>query len=291
MTRPFPWFRPWRGIGWETWAPQFSAKSVAITARATYRDQNGCVELSTGLAPDAPAPIVNDGGVVSAASYATAPGISPGEMISVFGSNLAQTTSSAASLPLSTHLENTTVLIAGSDGPLLFASYGQVKAVLPVSLNASGDYFVVTTRGTTISVPKPVTIASANPAIFTIDASGKGQAHAYHTSGGSLSVVDAAHPAVGGETLLVYATGLGATDFTPQPGAAAPLDRLVNTLNPVIAKIGGANAKVAFAGLAPGFAGLYQLNLVVPSGLPGGAQILTLNVAGAESQPVTIAIQ
>jgi uncharacterized protein (TIGR03437 family) len=67
---------------------------------------------------------------------------------------------------------------------------------------------------------------------------------------------------------------------------------LENTANPVTATIGGVSASVQFAGLTPGFTGLYQVNLTIPGGVtPGDATALVLTVGGQVSQPVTLAVK
>jgi uncharacterized protein (TIGR03437 family) len=73
---------------------------------------------------------------------------------------------------------------------------------------------------------------------------------------------------------------------------AAPLPTLSRTTNPVTVTVGGVSAAVPFAGLAPGFVGLYQVNATVPTGVAPGASVpVVLSVAGAASVPVTVAIQ
>jgi uncharacterized protein (TIGR03437 family) len=108
-----------------------------------------------------------------------------------------------------------------------------------------------------------------------------------------LRLADVNNPAKAGDTLVIYTSGLGAIDSAVADGAAAPLDRLVHTVNPVTATIGGVNANVAFAGLAPGFAvGLYQVNVTVPPGVaPSDASQLILTIAGQSSPPVTLSVR
>jgi minor extracellular serine protease Vpr len=75
-------------------------------------------------------------------------------------------------------------------------------------------------------------------------------------------------------------------------GSAASTTKLSNTDNPVTVTVGGENARVLFAGLAPGFVGLYQVNVIVPSGIAAADDVpVVLTEAGATSAPVTVAIQ
>jgi len=92
--------------------------------------------------------------------------------------------------------------------------------------------------------------------------------------------------------LVIYCAGLGPVNPAIGDGTAAPSSTLSRTVNPVTATIGGQPAQVLFAGLAPGFAGLYQVNVVVPTGVTTGADIpVILTTAGFSSTPVTVAIK
>lgn len=283
------------GIGhWSgTWTPQSPARSVVVTATAQLQDLSGCATYTSPLQPDPPAPIVSVGGTVSAASYKAGSGISPGEMLAIFGKNLAPSGISATSLPLPLQLNNTAILIGGQSLPLLFSSSGQINAVLPFNLSPATVYSVVASDGSKYSVPTPVSIAAANPAVFSTNGMGTGQAHAYKaTAGGTLILADAANAATPGDVLVVIATGLGAVDATISPGSSAPADPLARTMGTVSATIGGVNAPVLFSGLAPGFAGLYQVNLAVPPGIATGASVpLVLSANNNSSFPVFVAIK
>jgi uncharacterized protein (TIGR03437 family) len=89
-----------------------------------------------------------------------------------------------------------------------------------------------------------------------------------------------------GEVILVYATALGQVAPPVDAGTAAPLSPLSRTVAPVTAQIGGVNAPVQFAGLAPGFAGLYQVNVLVPQ-VPAGTQsvVIAETAAGINASP------
>ena len=90
-------------------------------------------------------------------------------------------------------------------------------------------------------------------------------------------LVDSAAPAARGEVVQVFATGMGATQPRVPSGQAAPGEPLARVLSPVEARVGGQAARVLFAGLAPGFVGLYQVNVEIPAGVsPGSAVSLVL---------------
>ena len=136
-------------------------------------------------------------------------------------------------------------------------------------------------------------MAPASPAIFSADGSGTGQGTIYvANSDFTQTLADAGHPAKAGDYVVIYCTGLGEVTPGVAAGAAAPLDHVTATVNPVTVTIGGVPAPVAFAGLAPGFAGLYQVNAIVPQGVaPGSGVIVTLAESGQVSPPVTMAVR
>jgi uncharacterized protein (TIGR03437 family) len=88
---------------------------------------------------------------------------------------------------------------------------------------------------------------------------------------------------------VIYCTGLGAVDPPVAAGAAAATAS--TTTNPVTVTIGGAPAAVNYAGVTPGFAGLYQINTVVPPNISGDALQVLVGVAGQTSPPVTMAVR
>jgi uncharacterized protein (TIGR03437 family) len=129
-----------------------------------------------------------------------------------------------------------------------------------------------------------IDIAAAAPAIFTQTGTGTGAAAVLNTN---FSIVTDANTADPGQTVQIFATGLGATSPAVQTGAAGNGQTLLQT---VTVTIGGQNATVTFAGAAPGFAGLGQVNAVVPN-ISAGDQPIVISEGGAQSSAsVTIAI-
>jgi uncharacterized protein (TIGR03437 family) len=104
------------------------------------------------------------------------------------------------------------------------------------------------------------------------------------------SVNSASSPASAGSVASVYVTGLGTVSPQVASGAPAPSGSVANTNASVSVTIGTATAQTQFAGLAPGFAGLYQVNFVVPS-LPAGQYAMKVAAGDAVSNVATIAVQ
>ncbi len=153
---------------------------------------------------------------VSAVSFVAGQPSAPGSYIAVFGSLLAEGSEAAAALPLPETLARSSVLIGGRPAPLLFAGTGQINAVIPWELAANTDHQILIQRGSRISTPVSFSVTSSQPAIFSIDSSGSGQAIVERVSvDGSRSLATAATPARAGEFLVIYASGLGPVDNPP----------------------------------------------------------------------------
>jgi uncharacterized protein (TIGR03437 family) len=140
------------------------------------------------------------------------------------------------------------------------------------------------------------------PGIFTTSADGSGQAAALISGTGLLAGPAAAasqvsqgaasRPVRRGEFLEVFATGLGAVGNPPASGSAASANPISATTTTATATIGGTAADVFFSGLAPGFVGLYQLNVEVPAAAPSGNAVpLVISIGGVSSQTTTIAVE
>jgi uncharacterized protein (TIGR03437 family) len=132
-------------------------------------------------------------------------------------------------------------------------------------------------------------ISNTAPGVLTQSSDGLGYGDVIHLDG---TLVNAKSPAQIGETVSVFLTGLGAVSPTIADGAAGPTDpnALAKAVATITAYIGGVQAAVGYAGLAPQLAGLYQINLTVPAGLTAGDQSLAIAGPDAYSSVCQIAI-
>jgi len=275
-----------------TWQPRNTSSSqvtITVTAQQTQPALQGSEQIGGALQANTLVPIIGAGGVVSAASNAAQQPLAPGAFISVYGQNLSQGMASATTLPLATTLAGTQVVLAGKALPLQFASTGQINAIVPFDVPPNTAQQLIVTQGPAVSVPEPVTIAPAQPAIFTLDESGKGPGiiDIYKPDGTHLGL---GQTASAGYIIVIYCSGLGAVDPPVAAGVGPPQSS--KTVNSVAASIGGIQAQVVFAGVVAGYAGEYQVNVVVPNGVaPGDNVPVVLSVAGQQSVPVTLKVK
>jgi uncharacterized protein (TIGR03437 family) len=238
-------------------------------------------------------------GVFSAASYASAT-ISPGELVTMFGSNIGPAipaTMATTAGYADTNLSNVTVTIGGVNAPILYVSAGQVTVQVPYESALGPGQNVVIFNGANPPAAATVTIAAAAPGIFTADGAGAGEAAAINTGAmsGLVTLNSTTNPAKIGDTVSLYLTGEG--NYNPSPLAGitntgyiipvglTPLPQIspLPTVN-----IGGVDASlgVSYAGVVPGsIIGVLQINVVVPLGSATGATVpVTVTIGGVAAQ-------
>ncbi len=230
------------------------------------------------IAPTAGAPALAANSVLNAASGA--PGVAPGAWISLFGSNLATSTYAVTaddlvSGYLPTNLKNTTVEIDGALAYLDYISPAQINLVAPSSSKTGTVNVVVTNANGSATVT--ATLQAILPGLFARN----GYALAVRASDGAILTGSAA---AAGDVIELYGTGLGPTSPAGIPGLV--FSGAYPTTNPLTVTIGGVAAAVSFAGLVA--AGLYQVNVTVPSGLAAGDHAVVAAVAGLGSQSTAL---
>lgn len=266
------------------------------------------------------------GAVVNGASFAADAPLAPGSFASVFGSSFGSI-DQLAGFP-ATNFSGVSVTFNGIRAPLfhLIASAGQINLLAPSELPESGTVAVVVTTQAGTSASFTLSMASAAPGIFVIPSSLNPKRRTAAVlfantawrvlpdalaqelnlpgncrSGGISTAAICGEPAKPGDFIQIYMTGLGRATPNGDPagiplptGTVAPADgkTVYLTLSQPGVAIGGVPAQVSFSGLAPGFAGLYQVNVQIPAGAPAGDDV-PLNVTmpnGQADSSTTIAI-
>ena len=234
--------------------------------------------IAAGTAPTT----ISTGGVVNAATSALAP-VSPGSLVSIYGTSLAQTTAGAASTPLPASVGGTSVNINGVAAPVIFVSPNQVNVQVPYEISAGTANATVTSGcGTSGGVSFPV-VPAAPFLLLAADGSALVQNQDFTFN-------SASNAAPKGSVVTVYLIGIGPLDTPVATGAAAPSDRLVRATSQAKALIGGFDTVIQFLGLTPGFVGLAQANLVVPNLSPGKYPIV-ITVNGVDSNAGTMSVK
>ena len=238
---------------------------------------------------------LNPEGVVNVFSFAPAGNpIAPGEFIRIFGSGLPPQPSQV--VPFPTTLNGVQLLINNTPAPLYLIDATDVYAVVPYSLTGS-TATIVLTNGNTSSNTITVPVAATAPGVASQAQSGLGLGAITHANG---SLVNAASPAVRGETVVIYLTGLGAVTPAVKDGTAAPSPTLAKTtsvltiyLNGVCANAPNCDASnISYQGLTPGYAGLYQVNMAIPLTSDAGSAVpLAIQTTNGFADMVNIAIQ
>lgn len=240
--------------------------------------------------PDAgPAPAFAAGSVVNAASFQ--PGLVAGSLATVFGERLAASDGirAAVRLPLPRMLDGVEVLLNGVRAPVLavarVSGLEQVNFQVPFEIQGAAAVSLAVRRnavpGPTVEVP----VLALQPGIFTLDGV---RAVVVHHSDNTLVTAD--RPLRAGEFAYFYATGLGPVTDPPPSGAAAPDAPLARARAPVRVRLGGVECEVSFAGLAPGLAGVFQINVRVPGSLTSGDHELVVTAGDVPSPPTRVPV-
>lgn len=251
-------------------------------------------------------PSVSSGGVLNGASFAKGQPVTPGSLVSIFGTNLASKVSQADTIPLSKSLGGVTVEFVNGDttisAPMLYVQpadptnnlSSQLNVQVPweiVPAGATANVNVIVTNNGVASTPSQVSVAPFSPGVFASN----GLAIAVNSDGtlawpAGLVPGLTTHPAKMGDVVIVYATGLGAVASPPADGENS-LDQLrTNLVTPQI-MIGGVSAQVQFAGLSPQFVGVNQINVTVPNIAPGNSVPFQILLGGiTTSAGVTMAV-
>jgi uncharacterized protein (TIGR03437 family) len=282
-----------------TWQPSHSAAVVTFSVAALQPALNltGKAQArAVGLQLASQNPPLLSGGPVGVGTLAEG-AFAPGDLMLLKGAGLADGPASSNIAALQQQLAGASVVVGGRPASLLYADTGQVIALVPSDVPVNTSQQVIVQRDNVVGIAAPVIIASTHPAVLTVDGSGQGQGLIYTASPAASTLADASNPVRAGDTIIIYCTGMGATDANG------------NATNTPAVSIGGQAAQVSYAGIAlpqsyppggaptllgvvsAGLGGLHQITAMVPGGLGSGAASVAISSMGQTSQAgVTLTI-
>jgi uncharacterized protein (TIGR03118 family) len=254
--------------------------TVGVSVEGSGIQSHGLFAALTTTAP----PSVPANGIVNGASFAGC--CAPGSIAAIFGTNL--TDNGSACLPpacsptfrsdkrLATTLAGAQVEVNGVPVPMLYASPVQLGIQIPAELTAGSTASVQVIVDGQASAANTLNVSAFSPGIFA--------GAVTHANG---AAVTAANAAAVGETVTIYATGIGQTSSSVLTGEV-PAGTVTTVTTPTVT-IGGISAQVPFSGLS-GFVGVNQINAVVPSGVQIGTTVpVVVSIGGQQSNTVNIA--
>ncbi len=238
-----------------------------------------------------PAPSATISEVANAASGVRG-AISPGEIVAIKGEGMGPAEGVSLKLTadgkVDTTLAGTRVLLDEVAAPILYTSARQVNLVVPYEVSGRNTVQLVVEYQGVKSAAYTMQASATAPGIFTVTQNGRGQGAILNQDN---SYNSSAAPAGVGSIVQVFATGEGVTRPDAQTGSVTSGTFL--PVAPVSAAVGGIPAEITFAGAAPGsVAGLVQVNVVIPAGVPSGDIAIALSFGSLTSQSgVTVAVK
>ena len=242
---------------------------------------------------------MNNLSLVNAASYETvsvsgvATGVvAPGSIGALFSAGMASSATFAPPgvFPLPNVLAGANVTVAGIACPLMYVSATQVNLQIPFGVATGTQPVQVFSNGTLVATGN-VIVADSAPGIFTYDSSGNSQAAIQnsidYSINGNFEQYPGSRPEGTGKYLTIYLTGMGKATVPVTDGLASPGGtdaQLAKAIGTTSVTLGGVAASVSYSGLAPGYVGLWQINIVVPPSLPTNfATPLVVSLNGRDS--------
>ena len=240
-------------------------------------------------------PVASAGGVVNNGTFANGEPLAQGDVAAVFGNQfLFDIPQFASSVPLATTLDGVQVLVNGVAAPLYYASAGQINFEVPIDA-ATGDGTVQVVRNGSAGNLIYVDINAQAPRFIVYD----GGYAIMTTPTGALTGTPQTQPVKAGDTVVIYAIGLGPTSPPVASGTASPSSPLAKVPGTTKVCFGVETpfyqapcVAPSFVGLSPGSVGLYQLNVTIPTGIPSGnTTMLLFLVDNVESTSVQLAVE
>ena len=278
-----------------TWIPSHSSDSLPNSVATV--NVSGFVsglplasQVVIGTVADDTTPTLSANAVLNNLNPVVGAPLAPGTIVQIYGSSLGVTgAGSISNGQLQTSLNGVSVNINGTAAPLFYVSSGQINVQLPNELQPGQQYQLYATVNGLHSNPLTITTTASQPGLASF---ADGTVIAQDTN---YKLINSDNPAHAGEVIILYATGMGATNPPVPTGAVAPSSQLANvTVQPQVT-VGSASAQVLFAGLSPGSVGLYQVDVKIPEYIPEtalgpGTMPLVITQNGVTSNTVMLPV-
>ena len=232
-------------------------------------------------------PVIASGGLIN--SFISSGGfpVAPGAVVQLFGASLSPGTAygTVANGALSTVVNGVSVTVGGLAAPIAYLSAGQINLQIPAELQANRQYQVIVNNNGVYSKPEPINTTAVQPVLAAYsDGTVIAQDVNFH-------LINAQNPAHPGDVIMLYLTGMGATNPPVPTGLLAPGSPLALTAIRPQVTIGGAPANVSFSGLTPGGVGLYQVNVQIPAGAPSADLPIVVSQNSIASNSATVSVR
>jgi uncharacterized protein (TIGR03437 family) len=214
--------------------------------------------------------------------------VAPGGLISVYGQQMAPVNLATKEIPLPTALADSCLTVNGVPVPVLFVSTQQINGQLPFNVDGNAQMTLRTPGG--ISDNFNFSILAAAPSIFRTGTAGPETGLATITRADNGQLITPTNPVHPGDSIVIWATGLGRTSPPIDSGLPAPSDPLAGAVIATNVVLGGVSLDVQYAGLAPGSIGLYQINATVPKSVPQGLEIPLVISQGGNSTTLSVRV-
>ena len=214
--------------------------------------------------------------------------VAPGGLISVYGQQMAPVNLATKEIPLPTALGESCLTVNGVAVPVLFVSGQQINGQLPFNVDGNAQMTLRTPGG--ISDNFNFSILPAAPSIFRSGAAGPDTGLATITRADNGQLVTPTNPVHPGDSIVIWATGLGRTSPAIDSGMPAPADPLPSAVIQPLIQLGGVSLDIQYAGLVPGSVGLYQINAAVPRSVPLGLSIPLVIAQGGSSTSLDVRV-
>jgi uncharacterized protein (TIGR03437 family) len=201
---------------------------------------------------------------------------------------MAPTNMATSQMPLPTALAQSCLVVNGALAPLLFVSGNQVNAQLPGRVTGNATMTIHTPGG--VSDNFNFSSSSNAPSVFQSGAPGATSRLATIVRASNGELVTPTNPIHPEDTVVIYLTGLGTTSPAVDDGMPAPNSPLATATVIPSVSLGGRSLNVYWAGLVPGYVGLYQINATVPFGVPLGLDIPLVIEQGGSSTTLAVRV-